>query len=113
MLFKNSVRTSKINWLMLFQEIIAVYSENHAKPINTKCSITDCQSRWFISLSLGLKGLIYRYVKYGSSEALVTTSNTSWRHNPADNNPYFHRRENLQITSSQFAVCEIIIPSCA
>jgi hypothetical protein len=51
-----SVRTSKrtsnfaitkINWLMLFKEIIAVYSENHAKP-NTKCSITDCQSTWFI-----------------------------------------------------------------
>jgi hypothetical protein len=45
MLFKNSVHTSKrtpnltiakINWLMLFKEIIAVYSENHAKPINTK-----------------------------------------------------------------------------
>jgi len=42
MLFKNSVRTSKrtphftitkINWLTLFKEIIAVYSENHAKPI--------------------------------------------------------------------------------
>jgi hypothetical protein len=69
MLFKNSVRTSKrtphftitkINWLTLFKEIIAVYSEKHAKPINTKysekhakpintkCSITDCQSRWFI-----------------------------------------------------------------
>jgi hypothetical protein len=57
MLFKNSVRTStrtpyftitKINWLMLFKEIIAVYRENHAKPINTKCSITACQSRWFI-----------------------------------------------------------------
>jgi hypothetical protein len=56
-LFKNSVRTSKrtphftitkVNWLMLFREIIAVYSENHAKPLNTKCSITDCQSRWFI-----------------------------------------------------------------
>jgi hypothetical protein len=57
MLFKNSVCTSettpnftitKINWLMLFKEIIAVYSENQAKPINTKCSIIDCQSRWFI-----------------------------------------------------------------
>jgi hypothetical protein len=56
-LFKNSVHTSKrtpnftftkINWLMLFKEIITVYSENHAKPINIKCSITDCQSRWFI-----------------------------------------------------------------
>jgi hypothetical protein len=57
MVFKNSGRTSKrtpdftiikINWLKLFKEIIAIYSENHAKPINTKCSITDCQSRWFI-----------------------------------------------------------------
>jgi hypothetical protein len=56
-LVKNSVCTSKrtpnftitkINWLMLLKEIIAIYSENHAKPINTKCSITDCQSRWFI-----------------------------------------------------------------
>jgi hypothetical protein len=66
MLVKNSVLTSKrtqhftitkIKWLTLFKEIIAVYSENHAKPINTKCSITDCQSRWFIQLPLGLKGL--------------------------------------------------------
>jgi hypothetical protein len=49
MLFKNSVRTSKrtphftikkINSLILFKEIIAVDSENHAKPINTKCNIT-------------------------------------------------------------------------
>jgi hypothetical protein len=57
MLFKNSVRTSKrtprftiakINWLMLFKEIIAVYRENHTKPINTNCSITDCQRRWFV-----------------------------------------------------------------
>jgi hypothetical protein len=57
MLFKNSVHTSKrtlhftvtsINFLTLFMEIIAVYSENHAKPINAKCSIPDCQNRWFI-----------------------------------------------------------------
>jgi hypothetical protein len=57
MLFKNSVLTlkrtlnftiTKLNWLMLFKEIIAVYSENRAKPINAKYSITDCQSRWFI-----------------------------------------------------------------
>jgi len=50
MLFKNSVRTSKrtpyftitkINWLMLFKEIIAVYSENHNKPINTKLRRSD------------------------------------------------------------------------
>jgi len=51
MLFKNSVRTSKrtphftitkINWLTLFKEIIAVYTENHTEPINTKCRVTDC-----------------------------------------------------------------------
>jgi hypothetical protein len=45
-LFKNSVRTAKktqlftitkINWLMLFKEIIAVCSKNHTKPINTLC----------------------------------------------------------------------------
>jgi hypothetical protein len=57
MLFKNSVHTSKrtpyftitkINWLMPFKEIIAVYIENHAKPIKSKYSITDCKSRWFI-----------------------------------------------------------------
>jgi hypothetical protein len=56
-LFKNLVRTSKrtpnftittISCLMLFKEMIAVYSKNHAKPINTKYSITDYQRRWFI-----------------------------------------------------------------
>jgi len=49
MLFKNSVRTSKrtqhftitnINWLTLFKEITAVYTENHTKPVNTKCGVT-------------------------------------------------------------------------
>jgi hypothetical protein len=44
LVFNNSVCTAKktlhftitrINWLMLFKEIIAVYSENHMKPINT------------------------------------------------------------------------------
>jgi hypothetical protein len=48
MLFKNSVRTSKrtqhftitkINWLMLFKKIIALYSEKHNKPINTKYGV--------------------------------------------------------------------------
>jgi hypothetical protein len=43
-IFKNSVRTAKktlhftitkINWLTLFKEIIAVYTENHTRPINT------------------------------------------------------------------------------
>jgi hypothetical protein len=30
---------AKINWLMLFQEIISIYNENHTKPINTKYSV--------------------------------------------------------------------------
>jgi uracil DNA glycosylase len=42
----NSVRTAKetqrfstkeISWLTLFEEVIAVYSENHTKPINILC----------------------------------------------------------------------------
>jgi hypothetical protein len=50
MLFKNPVRTSKrtphftitnINWLMPFKEIIAVYSEYHTKPINTKYGASE------------------------------------------------------------------------
>jgi hypothetical protein len=45
-IFKNSDSTSKktqrvsirkSNWLMLFKEIIAVYSENQRKPINALC----------------------------------------------------------------------------
>jgi hypothetical protein len=30
---KQRVSISKINWLILFREIISVYSENHTKPI--------------------------------------------------------------------------------
>jgi hypothetical protein len=46
MTFKNSVRTSKktqhftikkINWLMLYREIIAVYSEIYKKQVNKFC----------------------------------------------------------------------------
>jgi hypothetical protein len=56
-LFKYSVRTSKrtphftitkIRWLTLFKEIIAVYSEKYAEPINTKYSVTDCYDSWDI-----------------------------------------------------------------
>jgi hypothetical protein len=48
---KNWVRTLKktqhftitmINWLMLCKEIVAVYSEIHTEPINTKCRVTYC-----------------------------------------------------------------------
>jgi hypothetical protein len=47
--FSISVRTSKrtrhltirsINWLMLFEELIAVYTENHSKPTNTNYRFT-------------------------------------------------------------------------
>jgi hypothetical protein len=31
-----------INLLMLFKEIIPVYTENHRRPINTKCTVTGC-----------------------------------------------------------------------
>jgi hypothetical protein len=49
-MFKNSghakttphFTVERINWLMLFKEIISVYSENHTKSINIKYSITDC-----------------------------------------------------------------------
>jgi ferric iron reductase protein FhuF len=55
---KNSLRTAEktpnstitmITWLMLFEEIIAVYSENHTKHIqhiHKKWSVIDCWSRW-------------------------------------------------------------------
>jgi hypothetical protein len=51
-IFKNSVRTAKktqhftitkVNWLMMFKEIIAVCSENHTKPTNT-----NCKSYWLL-----------------------------------------------------------------
>jgi hypothetical protein len=41
---------------MPFMEIIAVYSENHVKPIKTKCSITDCQTDGLYSYHSALKG---------------------------------------------------------
>jgi hypothetical protein len=49
-ILKNSVRTSKrtphltitkIDWLMLLKEIMAVYSESQTRPINTEYTVTD------------------------------------------------------------------------
>jgi hypothetical protein len=61
MLFKNSVRTSKrtphftvtkINWLILFKEIIVVYSENHIKTykfaLSAKCRVTEFYDTWYV-----------------------------------------------------------------
>jgi hypothetical protein len=31
------VPISEVNWLMLFKEMIIIYTENHTKPINTLC----------------------------------------------------------------------------
>jgi hypothetical protein len=65
-IFKYSVLTAKktllftitkINWLTLFKEIIAVCTENHTRPINTKCTVTDCLRMWYIELPLGFKVL--------------------------------------------------------
>jgi hypothetical protein len=36
-----SVSIRKLDWLMLFKEMIAVYSENHMKPVYEKFRITD------------------------------------------------------------------------
>jgi hypothetical protein len=40
------------------QLVNAVYSENHTKPMNTKCNVNDCQSRFSIKLPRGFKWLI-------------------------------------------------------
>jgi hypothetical protein len=36
------ISITKIIWLMLFEEIIPVCSENYTKPINTKWRFADC-----------------------------------------------------------------------
>jgi hypothetical protein len=43
-----------INWLMLFKEIIAVYCDNHTKPINTLCGQNE-------ELQIVTTGGTYRY----------------------------------------------------
>jgi len=65
MLFKNPVRTSKrtphftitkINWLMLFKEIIAVYSENHTEPIIQNAELLIVKAAGTYSYHSALKG---------------------------------------------------------
>jgi hypothetical protein len=41
---------------MLFKEIIGVYTKNHTKRINTKCSVTDYQTDGTYSYRSALKG---------------------------------------------------------
>jgi hypothetical protein len=52
---------------MLFKEMIAVYSEKHTKPINTKYSIIDCQDTWNIYLPLDFEG----YSLFSRSELTI------------------------------------------
>jgi hypothetical protein len=76
MLFKNSVRTSKrtphltitkINWLTLFKEIIAVYSLNHTKLIKMqifyllKCVVYSYHSALHCSRERGGKEIMPTY----------------------------------------------------
>jgi hypothetical protein len=41
---------------MLFKEIIAVYSENHTKPINTKAALLTVKADGSYSYRSALKG---------------------------------------------------------
>jgi hypothetical protein len=66
MLYKNPVRTSKrtphftitkINWLTLFKEIIAVHNEDHTKHINTQnVALLIVKADGTYSYRLALKG---------------------------------------------------------
>jgi hypothetical protein len=44
---------TKINWLMLFKEIIAIYNVKHIKSINTKSVVTDCEPGSSVSIVSG------------------------------------------------------------
>jgi lipoate-protein ligase B len=50
-----------INWLTLFREIIAVYSENHTKHMNTICEqnaeLSNVQAGGTYSYHCALKGV--------------------------------------------------------
>jgi hypothetical protein len=92
--FKNPVRTSKrtphftitkINWLMLFKEIIPFYNE---KPRNTKSRVTDHWSRWGIYLPLGLKGLRQSVPRASLERPQYESGAVSLRHHEVCNVSY-------------------------
>jgi hypothetical protein len=110
MLFKNSVRTSKrtpyftitkINWLTLFKEIITVH---HAKLINTKFSINDCQSRWFIYLLLGLRGLTC------SQELAISMRSKADKSGPLFTFVGCDEQESLQIWATDANMLNKVVP---
>jgi hypothetical protein len=52
---------TKINWLMLFRQIVAVNSENYTKPTNKLCRQTAglvMSDIWYLYVQLGFKGRI-------------------------------------------------------
>jgi hypothetical protein len=51
--------------------MIAVYSENYTKFINTECTFTSKWSRWYIQLSLGCIRSCNRYPSCSSSSSMA------------------------------------------
>jgi hypothetical protein len=79
MLFKNSVRTSqrtphftitKINWLTLFKEIIAVYRENHTKPQIQNTASLNSKVEGIYSYRLGFKLLNFHNSNCGRGRSV-------------------------------------------
>jgi hypothetical protein len=38
---KQQLTVARISQLMLFKEVIAVYTENYTKPVNINCMVTE------------------------------------------------------------------------
>jgi hypothetical protein len=47
---------TKISWLMLFNEVIAVYTGNHLKPINTNAVFMTARASGAFSYHWDVKG---------------------------------------------------------
>jgi hypothetical protein len=93
LLFKNSVRTAKktphftitkINWLTLFKEIIAAYTENHTKQ---KMQTYILSSMWHKFLPLGFKKVYIKSVTFSSEVIKVINS-------------YFTKTRPMQVVNS-------------
>jgi hypothetical protein len=72
--FKPTVSESKQSMPMPQNVRPLVPAENHMKPINTKCRITDCYRWWYIHLPLGFKGLIIYNEEYLLLRTLIIHS---------------------------------------
>jgi hypothetical protein len=74
---------------MVLKEIIAVYTENHTKPINIKCSVTVALHR-----SRGL--LVALMMEAASTSETENFYQITRRNNPEDSHLHTSRRENLK-----------------